>query len=301
MALQTFNPDNVTMQDFKTGTIPQEISDTIIMDILNGSAFMQLAKEEPMNKPEKVFTKMSGVGAYWVDEGEIIKTSAPMVLKFTMRSKKLGVIIVTTKENLQYSMSDFFEIMKPQMAEAFYQKIDGAAFAGTDNPFAYSIKKSTDASGNIVIETGNKYDDINEAMKFVEKSGKKPNGVAATLEQAYKYRATKDSTGRPILNEPSNGEPDKILNLPIAWLPNDTFGNEIKEIVGDWNEAYYGILQGIQYEITTEGTISSILDQDGKPLNLFERDMAAIKATMEVAIMITKDESFSIIKAPVTP
>lgn len=37
-------------------------------------------------------------------------------------------------------------------------------------------------------------------------------------------------------------------------------------------------------------------DETGKPLNLAERDMAAIKATFEVGFMVVKDEAFSVVQ-----
>ena len=43
-----------------------------------------------------------------------------------MRAFKLGVILPVTKEFLNYTYSQFFEEMKPMIAEAFYKKFDEA-------------------------------------------------------------------------------------------------------------------------------------------------------------------------------
>ena len=69
---ETFDPDNVTMQDAKTGEIPADLTDNIITSIKTGSAIMKLAKAVPMTKPRERFTFMSGVGAYWTEEGQKI-------------------------------------------------------------------------------------------------------------------------------------------------------------------------------------------------------------------------------------
>lgn len=303
-ATPVFDPDTVTMMDAKTGSIPQTISDQVITDIKHGSAFMQLAKAIPITKPEHKFTHMSGVGAYWVDEGERIQTSKPTWLNVLMRTKKLGVIIPTTKENLRYSVTNFFELMRPEVAEAFYKKFDSAAFANVDNPYAFSILQSATTASHLITETANKYDDINNAMGEIEDSDLDPNGIASLRSQKRKYRATKDENGLPIFSEATANEPGTVLGLPIAYMHNGAFGNaSIAEIVGDWNQAYYGILKGIEYEILTEATLTTIEADDapGVPVSLAERDMAALKVTMEIGMMVVKDDAFAVVQKPVTP
>lgn len=294
----TFDPNNVIMQDAKTGEIPKEIVDGIITDVKTGSAYMQLAKAESMTKPEKEFTHMTGVGAYWVDEGEIIQTSKPTFTQVTMRAKKLGVIIPTTKENLQFSVTNFFELMRSEIAEAFYKKFDAAAFADVENPFAWSVLGSATNASHVVTETANKYDDINDAMGFVEDGNFDPNGVASLRKQKRKYRGTKDSSGLPIFNAATSDVPATLLGLPTAFMDNASFASsDLVEVVGDWNQAYYGILNGITYEILTEATLNSVVGEDGNPINLAERDMVALKATMMVGMMIVNDEAFSVVTA----
>jgi len=287
------------MQDAKTGSIPRAQSEQVITEVKHGSAYMQLAKAIDISKPETAFTHMSGVGAYWVDEAQRIETSKPKWLKVVMRTKKMGVIIPTSKENLRYSVTDFFELMRPEITEAFAKKLDSAAIADIDNPFTWSILGSATTTGQLVAETANKYDDINAAMGYVEEADKDPNAVASLRKQKRLYRGTKDDNGHPIFNPATAGEPDSVLGLPIAYMHNMAFGtSDIAEIVGDWNNAYYGILQNIEYEILTEATLTTIEADDapGKPVSLAERDMVAIKATMEVGIMIVKDTAFAVVK-----
>lgn len=67
-----------------------------------------------------------------------------------MRSHKLGVIVVASREFLNYTYSQFFEAMKPQIAEQFYKKFDEAGLLNVDNPFAQSVEQSVKTSGNVV-------------------------------------------------------------------------------------------------------------------------------------------------------
>lgn len=297
----TFNPDNVTMQSAKTGAIPINQSTDIITQVKNGSAAMRLAKAVPMTKPIEEFTFMTGVGAYWVGEGERIETSKPTFAKAQLTSKKMAVIIPTTKENLNYSVTNFFELMKAEIAEAFYKKFDQAVFGGIENPYQFSVLKAATTAGNVVPETKNKYDDFNDAIASIEDNDLEPNGIATTRSQRRKYRATKDGNGLPIFNTATSNNVDDILGLPIAYTPKSSFGTGADaplELVADWNYAYYGILKGIEYEILTEATLTTVVDGNGDAINLAERDMAAIKATFELGFMTVKDEAFAVVTAP---
>ncbi|MDR1668657.1 MAG: phage major capsid protein [Oscillospiraceae bacterium] len=296
MATPTFDPANITMMDARSGVIPFAEADGILSDVTRGSAYMQLAKAVPMTKPIEKFTHISGVGAYWVSEAERIQTSKPTWLHPEMRAYKLGVIIPTTKENLRYSVTDFFERLRPEIAEAFAKKFDAAAFAGVDSPYAQNIAASAAAAGNVFTETDSKYEDMNTAMAAIEAEDLDPNGIASTNRQKKKYRGTLDAVGLPIFTPPTEGTPATVLGLPAAFMSNAAFGvNTIAEIVGDWNNAYYGILQGIEYEILTEATLTTVTDSGGEPISLAERDMAALKATMMIGMMVVKDAAFAVV------
>ena len=296
-ARPVFDPDTTTMQDAKTGSIPKNISDAIITDAKHGSAIMKLAKAVPMTKPEEEFTYMTGIGAYWVDEAERIQTSKPSFVKAKMRAHKMAVIIPTTKENLKHSISNFFELMKPEILEAFHKQFDVATFSGVNSPFSWNILKSATDSSQLVGESTNKYDDFNKAMGMIEDHDMDANAIATIRSQKQVYRGTKDKNDMPIFNTPGAGAPDEVLGLPLAYTHKGAFGNNsIKELVGNWDQAYYGILDGVEYEILTEATLTTVEDQDGKPLNLAERDMVALKATFSPAFMIVKDEAFAAIK-----
>src|SRR5690625_7750597 len=96
---------------------------------------MQLAKYEEMTKHKKEFNYLAeGVGAYWVGAGEIIQTSKPQWLSVSMEAKKLGVIVLVSREFLQYSVSNFVSELLPLIAEALYKKVDEVVMLGAATP-----------------------------------------------------------------------------------------------------------------------------------------------------------------------
>ncbi len=295
----TFDPDNVLLQDAKTGQIPSEEGTLILKDFLQNSVVAQLAKPESMTKPVKEFTYLAeGPGAYWVDEGERIQTSKATWLTAKMEAKKLGVIIPVSKEFLRYTVTDFFAQMRPAIAEAFYIKFDQAALFGNDSPYAagVSVWENIDVSGN-KIEQGardNLYLDLNDLIALVEARDNEPNGFITTRRFRKDLRGAVDNNKLPIFNDARQGATAQALGLPIGFADGKSWDYDKAHLItGDWDYARYGVLQGIEYAISEDATLTTIVDVEGKPINLFERDMFALRATMHVAFMTLKEDAFA--------
>lgn len=299
MAKQTFKPDNVLMQDYKTGVIPAESGTLILKDFMTNSAVAQLAKYEEMTKPVKEFSYLAeGPGAYWVDEAERIQTSKPTWLTAKMEAKKLAVILPVTKEALRYSVPEFFEIMRPAIAEAFYTKFDQAALFGEGSPYAVgqSVFERIEASGNKVEQATNPnlYLDLNDLLALVEDGDHDPNGFTTIRKFRKDLRGAVDTNNLPIFNDARNGATAQALGLPVGYVNSLSWDQEkAKIITGDWDYARYGILQNIEFKIDDSATLTTIQDAEGNPVNLFERDMFALRATMHIGFMTLKEDAFA--------
>lgn len=303
---QTFDPDNVLLQDAPTGEVPTETGNLILTDFVANSAVAQLAKPEVMTKPRKTFTYLaSGPGAYWVSEAEKIQTSKATWLTAEMEAKKLGVIIPVSKEFLAYSVSNFFSEISPAIAEAFYTKFDQAALFGNESPYkeGVSVWENIEDSGN-KIQIGseaNLYLDLNDLIGLVEDGDNDPNGFTTIKKFRKDLRGAVDVNNLPIFNEPKQGETSSILGLPIGYASGKSWdATKALMLTGDWDFARYGILQGIEYKISEEATLSTLVDENEEPINLFERDMFALRATMHIGFMTLKDDAFAALTPEVT-
>lgn len=305
--MPVFNPNNVLLQDAKTGTIPTEQGTLVMKEFMTNSVVAQLATYEPMSKPKKEFTYLSGgPGAYWVGEAERIQTSKAEWLKATMETKKLGVIIPVSKEFLRYSVAGFFNEIKPAIAEAFYTKFDQAALFGVNSPYAAgtSVFERINTSGNKIARgsTANLYTDLNGLMALVEDGDHDVNGFTTTRRFRQRLRGAVDSQNKPIFNDTVAGTPNQVLGLPVGYVDGKAWDYTKAELLtGDWKYARYGILQNIEYAISEDATLTTIT-ADGGPVNLFERDMFALRATMHIGFMTLKDDAFAALTPPpVTP
>ena len=294
-----FNPANVLLQDAVTGAVPKEEGTLVLKEFMTQSAVTKLAKYESMNKPEKEFTYLaSGPGAYWVGEGEKIQTSKATWLKAKMVSKKLGVIIPVSKEFLRYTVSDFFTQMRPAIAEAFAIKFDQAALFGINSPFGagMSVFERANAKGNKVAlnSIGNLYDELNGVMALIEDADKDADGFTTTRRFRQKLRGAKDENGLPIFNDAKAGATQSALGLPIGYVDSKSWDySKALLLAAAWDMTRYGIPQGMEYKISEDATLTTVLGEDGEPINLFERDMFALRVTQQVGFMTLSDDAFA--------
>lgn len=286
---QTFDPDNVTMYEHKDGTIPEKYNTLILKEVMNGSKVMQLAKYEEMDSKEKKFEYFAkGPGAYWVGEGEKIKTSKPQWLQVTMVTKKLGVIIPCSREFLHYKMSDFFEQMRPKIAEEFYKKFDEAAILNIENPFPQSVDESALAAGNL-ISGGITYDNILSMEDALNDEDYDVNAFISTKKNRSTLRNVHKIENSVIVESLYDRGANTIDGQPVADLKSLEKGILY---AGDFDYMYYGIPFGMSYKIDESAQLSTLTNEDGTPVNLFEQELAALRVTMDVAFMIVKDEAF---------
>ena len=306
-AVQTFNPANVMMSDAMTGNVPSENTTEVIGDIVENSAIMQQAKYEEMNSLEKNITYITeGPGAYWVDEGERIQTSKPKWVTATIRAKKLAVILPVSKEFLKFNMPTFFEQMRGPIAEAFYTKFDQAALFGTGSPFGTdnNILSAATNAGNVVAmdDSAPLYPQLNGLLGLVEDNELDPDGLVTVKSLKSKFRGALDSTGRPLFTKGDGTAPDDMLGLSLSYVNGKSFDKTKASIIaGDWDMARFGIPQDMEYSISTDASLSTLVDQDGKEINLFERDMVALRVTMHVAFAVFNENAFSVLTPDVTP
>ena len=287
---QTWRPDKVTVYEHKDGTIPEKYQNMILKEVMENSKVMQLAKYEEMDSKEKKFEYFAkGPGAYWVGEGEKIKTSKAQWLQVKMVAKKLGVIIPCSREFLHYKMSDFFEVMKPKIAEAFYKKFDAAAILDVENPFLHAVEKSVKASGN-VIDGALNYDNILEMEDLLTDEDYDVNAFISTKKNRSTLRNTHRIENGVIVESLYDRSANTLDGQPVADLKALDKGTIY---AGDFDYMYYGIPYGMSYKISEEAQLSTLTNEDGTPVNLYEQELVALRVTMDVGFMIVKDEAFA--------
>nr|WP_313795205.1 phage major capsid protein [Staphylococcus warneri] len=290
MKPQTFNPDHVMMHEVKEGELLNDFNQPILLDVLENSKIMQLGQFQDMaGKSEKEFTYWADKpGAYWVGEGQKIRTTKPSLVSAKMRSHKLGVIVVVSREFLNYTYAQFFDAMKPQIAEQFYKKFDEAGLLNIDNPFTQSVAQSVTSSGNLITGPINE-DNVLKLEDVLLEHDVEANAIVSKRQNRTALRQIRNEITQESIYDRSANTLD---GLPVVDLKSD----ELKKgelYAGDFDKMFYGIPYNMSYKISEDGQLSTVQNQDGSPVNLFEQELIALRVTMDVAFHIADDKAFA--------
>lgn len=289
MTVQTFSPDKVLVSEKKDGTFTKQMTDIIMKDVAENSLVMQLGQYHEMDglQEKTVYVQTDGVSAYWVNETEKIKTDKPEVVPVSLKAHKLGIILVASREALNYTWQKFFEDMKPQIVEAFYTKIDEAGLLGHETPFANSVAKAAKDSSQVVVGPIN-YQNILELEDKLYEADINPNAFVSKVQNRSALRESRDGDKKTIY--------DKATNTIDGITTVDLKSKQFKKgdlLAGDFNSLIYGVPYNINFKISEEGQISTMKNSDGTPINLFEQEMVAVRVTMDIAVMVTKANAFA--------
>lgn len=289
MTVQTFNPEHVLVSQKKDGTLLPDMTNAVLKEVAESSAVMQLGKYVEMGGKQEVTTQIQtdGLSAYWVNETEKIKTDKPEVVPVKLRAHKLGIILLASREALNYTWARFFEDMKPQIVEAFQRKIDEAGILNVNNPFANSVEQAT-ATAKTAIKGAINYDNVLALQDKLYDADVEANGIVSKVQNRTALRESRDGNKVSVFDRSAN----TVDGIQVV----DLKSNQMKKgtlYAGDFDHLIYGVPYNITYKISEEGQISTVTNEDGTPVNLFEQEMIAIRATMDVAVMVTKDGAFA--------
>lgn len=289
MTVQTFNPDKVLVSEKKDGTFTKKMTDIIMKDVAENSVVMQLGQYHEMDglQEKTVYVQTDGVSAYWVNETEKIKTDKPEVVPVTLKAHKLGIILVASREALNYTWEKFFEDMKPQIVEAFYTKIDEAGLLGHETPFANSVAKSAKDSSQVVVGPIN-YENLLKLEDKLYEADINPNAFVSKIQNRSALRESRDGDKKTIYDKANN----TIDGITTVDLKSKQF-KKGDLLAGDFDSLIYGVPYNINFKISEEGQISTMKNSDGTPINLFEQEMVAVRVTMDIAVMVTKANAFA--------
>lgn len=289
MTVQTFNPEKVLVSEKKDGTFTKKMTDIIMKDVAENSVVMQLGQYHEMDglQEKTVYVQTDGVSAYWVNETEKIKTDKPEVVPVTLKAHKLGIILVASREALNYTWEKFFEDMKPQIVEAFHTKIDEAGLLGHETPFANSVAKSAKDSNQVVVGPIN-YQNLLALEDKLYEADINPNAFVSKIQNRSALRESRDGDKKTIYDKANN----TIDGITTVDLKSKQF-KKGDLLAGDFNSLIYGVPYNINFKISEEGQISTMKNQDGTPINLFEQEMVAVRVTMDIAVMVTKANAFA--------
>lgn len=284
-------------------SLPAEVSAEIITKVQEESAIMRLAK--PINLPGRGLTIPVIAGdpeANWVDETNAKPVSNPTLSQKNMKGYTLAVIVPFSNQFKRDAQALYAEIVS-RLPKVLGNKFDATIFHGTAPGTGFDVL--TGCTAETISGTGKSfYKALVNSDVAIAAAGYAVNGYAMSPQARGEMLLAEDNNKRPLfVNNVAEGGIPRLLGQPVYYTRGvygagnagsgtsgavpDTLG-----VAGDWTQARYGIVQGVDVSISDQATLTISNSQ----VNLWERNMFAIRAEIEVGFIATTDAFRKIVR-----
>lgn len=294
--------DATKLSDF-SGFLNREQAGPIFERAARASVVQQLVPQVPLSENGKSIPVVTGrMTAGWVSEGAQKPASKGTLALKTMDPKKIAAIAVVSAEVVRSNPGNYMNLIREQVGEAFGRAFDSAALYGTNSPFSTNFAQTTKSVeiGTATQGQGGIYTDMTSALSLLSAAGKRLNGFALDETLEPLMIGAVDTTGRPIYTD--NGQlvdttalirEGRLLGRR-SYLANEISDSATKTygFAGDWTQAAWGVVGGINYKVSTEATVTI----NGTLVSLFEHNLVAVLAEAEYGFLVNDVDAFVEIK-----
>jgi HK97 family phage major capsid protein len=266
--------------------LPADVSAEIIAKTQDNSAVMTLARQIVLPGRGTTIPVVTGdPEASWVDETGAKPVSNPGLTKKIMQAYKLAVIVPFSDE-FRRDAAALYDALVERLPKALAAKFDSTVFHGTApgsnfDTFAAATAQTMSGTGVDI------YDALVAADADIAVNGGILNGFAMSPQAKGELLSARDGDNRPLfVNNASEGAVPVLLGAPVAYAKaaykdGTSSVEDVLGIAGDWTQALYGTVEGVKIDISDSATLT--IDND--PVNLWERNMFAVRAEIEVGFV----------------
>lgn len=286
MALST------TKIDVNRGTtgvaLPSVLIDNVIQSVSEGSAVMSLANRMVIPGSGVTMNVITGdPEPAWTAESTEKAVSEPTFANKVMQPYKLAVI-VPFSDQFRRDETALYDAIVTRVPAALARKFDETVFFGTAPGTNFDTLSAVDA---IDLEK-DPYGALVGAINGIAVAGGTANGIVLSPQaNGLIMSARYDSgTGEPIFPNYGAGQP--LFGIPTltrhaAYKAGSSAADTVG-FIGDWSKAYYGIVEDVKIEYSNQATLN-----DGtNSINLWQRNMFALRCEMEVGFIVADEDYF---------
>lgn len=257
---------------------PAEISAEILQKTQEASAVMQLARQIalPGNGAE-IPVILSDPEAEWVSETDDKPVSNPGIDKKIMRAYKLAVIVPFSNE-FRRDLAALYDALIARLPGALAAKFDATVFGGTAPGSDFDTFAAVTAQS---IAGTNTYSGLVAADTDIATHGGILNGFAISPQGKGVLLGAVDGNQRPLfINSAAEGAVPMILGARTVQSKGAYVAGSPATVgvAGDWTQAVYGTVEGVTIDYSSDATLIS----GGTQINLFQKNMFAVRAEIEV-------------------
>ncbi len=270
-------------------TLPKEVSAEILGKVSYASAVMGAAKEIPLPGSGITVPVITGnASASWVGETDNIGVSRPTFAAKDMTPYKLAVIVPFSREFTRDAGALYdaaIEMLPSALALKFDQTVAGGTAPGSNfDVLTGAITEFADAD-----EFGA---DIAKTVKAVGVAGGAVTDWIVDPAFHGEFITAVDAQGRSIFNAAQGQSVGNVYGAEVRRVPG-TLLTGLNALAGDFaNAAVYGVVNEVELRISDQATLTDGATQ----LNLFQRDMVAVRAVIEVGFRVADQAKFKRLK-----
>lgn len=277
--------------------LPAELAAEIIQKTQEESAIMRLAKQITLpGRGLEIPVITSDPEAAWVSETGTKPVSNPGLSKKVMTAYKLAVIVPFSNE-FRRDAAALYDQLVARLPLALAKKFDQTVLGAVNAPganFTTFVGCETQALDD------DAYAALVAADADIAENGGILNGFALSPQAKSVLLGATDQAKRPLfINNVAEGAIPMILGAPTV-LSKGVFAAGENEnavgIAGDWTQALYGTVEGVRVDYSADATLVTGESGDESLINLFQQNMFAVRAEIEVGF-VADENCFNLLTA----
>jgi hypothetical protein len=282
--------------------LPSDISAEILQKTQEESAIMRLARSIEMPGRGVTIPVITGdPTAEWVAETGVKPVSNGTPGTKLMKAFKIAVIETFSKEFVR-DIPALYDALVQRMPAALGGVFDSTVIGATNRPDNTYFDNFASCTAQSILNANNgTYLGLVAADADIAAHGGVMNGLALGAAGRGLLLTATDTTNRPLfLASANDGVVDRVLGVPTYFNKNlfkagtaaagQTAGTPaIVGIAGDWTKAMYGTVNGVEISVSDTATLSVGSGASASTINLWQQNMVAVRAEIEVGFRADTD------------
>lgn len=281
-------------------TLPADISQEILQKTQQASAVMRLARRIALpGRGVQIPVITSDPTAAWVAETGAKAVSNPGLSTKLMQAYKLAVIVPFSDE-FRRDAASLYDALVARLPFALAQRFDQTVIGAVDKPGENFDSFSNCTAQSLVATVSpahTAYDGLVAAFADIATHNGNMNGIALSPAGEGLLLAATDKDGRPLfVNSTADGAIPRILGAAavesrgmykagIAPVGTGSGTPAIVGAAGDWTQAMYGTVEGVQIRFADQTGLTI----NSAQVNLWEHNMFAVRAEIELGFRADTD------------
>ena len=267
--------------------LPAEVSGEILAKVQEASIIQRVSRRVALPGAGLAIQTITGEpAADWVGETGRKPVSNATVGSKTLRPYKLAVIETFSNE-FRRDKAALYQALASRLPGALATKFDATVLHGDAPGSNFDTLEGVDT----VNLAGGVYDGFVSALSAVATAGYDMNGVVLAPQGEALVFDEKDGNGRPIFigNAQTDGSIGSVLGRPV-FKSRAAYDDAAPTVgfAGDWSQALWGTVEDVQVKISDQATLTV----GNNTINLFQQNMFAVLAEIEVGFLVADDAAF---------